>query len=247
MHFSQRHHFNSALTTTMPSLFSSEKRLFDLRWRNDNSLNFQVEAWWGREVLSGGFELCIDLLSTDAFIELKRMLGQPVTLLSSLSDGTRSGRSGLVRSVVKQGADGGFARYRITVVPWSWLLTRGRHNRVFQEKTLIEIVEAAFADYADHAAWHWSDEVASFMADARKRSYCVQYRESDYAFISRLLAEEGLGWCIEEDDKAPAGHRLRIFADSQSFPEDALSEHANGGQGTSPRRASPPASRPRSP
>ncbi|MCB4359526.1 hypothetical protein [Quatrionicoccus australiensis] len=52
------------------------------------------------------------------------------------------------------------------------------------------------------------------------------------AFVSRLLTKEGLGWCIEEDDKAPAGHRLRIFADSQSFPEDALSEHANGGQGT---------------
>jgi Rhs element Vgr protein len=221
----------------MLSLFSSEKRLFDLRWRNDNSLNLQVEAWWGHEALAGGFELCVDLLSTDACIELKRLLGQAVTLLSSLSDGTRSGRSGLVRSVLKLGADGGFSRYRITIVPWSWLLTRGRHNRVFQEKTAIEIVEAVFADYADYAAWQWSDEVAGFLADARNRSYCVQYRESDYAFISRLLTEEGLGWCVEEDEAAPAGHRLRIFADTPSFPEDALSQHANGGQGIRFHRA----------
>jgi len=34
-----------------------------------------------------------------------------------------------------------------------------------------------------------------------------------------LLAEEGLGWCVKDDDKAPAGHRLRIFADSPTFPE----------------------------
>ncbi|PKQ27458.1 MAG: hypothetical protein CVT63_07920, partial [Candidatus Anoxymicrobium japonicum] len=42
----------------------------------------------------------------------------------------------LVRAAQKLGADGGFARYRITLVPWVWLLSRGRHNRVFQDKTV---------------------------------------------------------------------------------------------------------------
>ena len=72
---------------------------------------------------------------------------------------------------------------------------------------------------------------------ARPRSYCVQYGESDYAFVSRLLAEEGLGWCVEEDPDAPAGHRVRLFADSQRFPEDILSQSANGGRGIRYHRA----------
>ncbi|BAL22771.1 Rhs element Vgr protein [Azoarcus sp. KH32C] len=216
--------------------FTSDTRLFSLSWR-DADLDLPVEAWWGGERLSAGFELCIDLLSTDAFIPLGSLIGQAVTLGATTSDGSRVARSGLVRAALKLGADGGFARYRLVVVPWTWLLTRGRHNRVFQEKSLVAIVEAVFADYADHAAWHWSDEVAEFLADVRPRSYCVQYGESDYAFVSRLLAEEGLGWSVEEDADAPSGHRLRLFSDSARFPEDSLSARANGGLGLRFHRA----------
>nr|WP_246265629.1 type VI secretion system tip protein VgrG [Aromatoleum diolicum] len=199
--------------------------------------DLQVEAWWGREALSGGFELVIDTLSPDAFIDPQRLLGQALTLRATVSDGSHVKRSGLVRAVLKLGADGGLARYRLTVVPWTWLLTRGRHNRVFQEKSVVDILDAVFAGYATHAAWHWSEDVAAFLADTRPRSYCVQYRESDYAFVSRLLAEEGLGWCIDEDAQAPARHRLRLFADSTRFAEDAQSEHANGGRGIRFHRA----------
>ncbi len=221
----------------MLQIFTSETRLYSLTWRDAAGPDLPVEAWWGKESLSAGFEYCIDLLSTDAHLELKRFLGRAVSLETRLSDGSSFARNGLVRAALKLGSDGGFARYRITVVPWIWLLTRGRHNRVFQEKSVIEIVEAVFADYADVAAWQWSDEVAPFMADARPRSYCVQYGESDYQFVSRLLAEEGLGWKVETDKNAPTGHRLTLFADSRSFPEDILSQSANGGQGIRFHRA----------
>ncbi|HLO65275.1 MAG TPA: type VI secretion system Vgr family protein, partial [Azonexus sp.] len=204
---------------------------------DDSGPDLPVEAWWGRETLSGGFELCIDLLSADAYLELKRFLGRPVSLGTRLSDGQQHRRTGLVRAAQKLGSDGGFARYRLTVVPWIWLLGRGRHNRVFQDKTVIQIVEAVFADYADVAAWQWADEVGGFLADTRPRSYCVQYGESDYAFVSRLLAEEGIGWCVDEDSEAPAGHRLRLFADSQRFPEDIVSQSASGGRGIRFHRA----------
>ena len=221
----------------MHALFLSNTRLYELTWRDGVGPDLPVEAWWGREALSAGFELCIDLLSTDAHLELKRFLGRAVSLHTRLSDGSQVSRSGLVRAAQKLGADGGFARYRLTVVPWIWLLGRGRHNRVFQDKTVVQILESVFADYADVAAWQWGDEVASFLADTRPRSYCVQYCESDYAFVSRLLAEEGLGWCVEEDAEAPSGHRLRIFADSQQVPEDIVSQSANGGLGIRFHRA----------
>ena len=96
-----------------------------------------------------------------------------------------------------------------------------------------DIVAAVFGAYGA-AAWVPSGEVAGFMAGARVRSYCVQYRETDYAFISRLLAEEGLTWRIEEDEDAPARHRLVILADStdaKATPEDAVSQSGLGGPG----------------
>ena len=221
----------------MLPLFLSDTRLYELNWPDGAGPDMPVEAWWGREALSSGFELVIDLLSTDAHIELKRFLGRAIRLDTRLSDGGRASRSGLVRAAQKLGSDGGFARYRITVVPWIWLLGRGRHNRVFQDKTVVQIVETVFADYADVAAWQWTEEVAGFLADTRPRSYCVQYGESDYAFVSRLLAEEGIGWCVDEDKDAPAGHRLRLFADNQGFPEDIVSQSVNGGQGIRYHRA----------
>lgn len=64
--------------------FLSATRLYELVWRDKAGPEMPVEAWWGREELSAGFELCIDLLSTDAHLELKRLLGRSVTLNTRL-------------------------------------------------------------------------------------------------------------------------------------------------------------------
>ncbi|MDR0775368.1 MAG: type VI secretion system tip protein VgrG, partial [Azonexus sp.] len=163
--------------------------------------------------------------------------GRALTLETRLSDGEIHPRSGYVRAARNLGADGGFTRYRLTLVPWLWLLSRGRHNRVFQEKSVIAILEAVFDDYRDIATWQWSDDVSAYLADLRPRSYCVQYCESDYAFVSRLLAEEGIGWRIEADKDAPGGHCAVFFADSRLLPEDRLSASSTGGRGIRFHRA----------
>ncbi|MFT4256748.1 MAG: phage late control D family protein, partial [Pseudoxanthomonas sp.] len=181
-----------------------------------------VERWQGWERLSLGYEWWVDVLSGDSRWPLDDLLGTAVTLKTRLADGEFSRRSGIVREAACLGGDGGLARYRLCLVPWTWWLTQGRHSRVFQDKSVIEIVEAVFAGYAPLAQWQLSDEVGPFVAEAHPRSYCVQYRESDFDFVSRLLAEEGLGWRWEEDESAPAGHRLVIFADSTVQPEDPL-------------------------
>ena len=187
-----------------------------------------VERWHGRERLSGDFQWTVDLLSTDAALPIDDWLGKPATLHTRLADGGLIPRSGLVREAACLGADGGLARYRLALVPWTWLLTQGRHSRVFQDRSVAEIVEAVFTGYAPLAAWRLGDEVGPFLAQARPRSYCVQYRETDAAFVRRLLAEEGLGWRLEEDPEAPAGHRLVLFAESASQPEDAGSASDGG-------------------
>ncbi|HXE40789.1 MAG TPA: type VI secretion system Vgr family protein [Azonexus sp.] len=218
-------------------LFTADTRLYELTWRDEAGPALTVEAWWGTESLSAGFEYCIDVLSTDAFIDDERLLGRALSLHTRLSDGSANRRSAYVRTALSLGSDGGFARYRLVVVPWLWFTTRSGFNRVFQEKTVHQIIDLIFAGYPEVAAWRWSDEVAAFMSDTRPRSYCVQFSESDYQFLSRLLAEEGLGWKVEEDTDAPGGHRVTIFADSRDFPEDILSQSANGGRGIRFHRA----------
>ena len=129
----------------MFSEFSTATRLYDLSWR-DSGPEVLVEAWWGHEALSQGFELCIDALSTDAHLALKDFLGKSLSLRCALPDGSASTRSGLVRAAFKLGSDGGFTRHRLVVVPWSWLLTQTRNNRVFQDKSVVQIVDRHLRD-----------------------------------------------------------------------------------------------------
>lgn len=190
------------------------------------SAELVVERWQGRETLSQGFEWWVDVLSTDAGVDLDALLGKPATLSTRGADGGWIPRSGRVRQAECIGSDGGLARYRLCLVPWSWLLTQGRHSRVFQDRTVLEIVEAVFADYAPLANWQVGDEVGPFLSAARPRSYCVQYRETDFDFVSRLLAEEGLGWRLEEAGED--GQQLVLFARSGNGPEDATATRGGG-------------------
>ncbi|KOR48168.1 type IV secretion protein Rhs, partial [Xanthomonas oryzae] len=187
-----------------------------------------VERWSGSEQLSGGFEWWVDVLSTQAGLPLEAWLGRRATLYTRLADGDESPRTGLIHDAYALGSDGGLARYRVGLVPWTWWLSQGRHSRVFQERTLVQIVEAVFADYAPMASWQWSEETSAFLGQARPRSYCVQYRESDLDFVQRLLAEEGLGWRLQEAAPSPGGHQLVVFADSTAQPQDPSSAQGGG-------------------
>ncbi|MGY3041073.1 type VI secretion system secreted protein VgrG [Rhodanobacter sp. TND4EL1] len=199
--------------------FTDATRLYALE--GDGPLgSLQVERWSGTEALSSCYAWTIDVLSTDAGLSLDDMLGRRCALRITQADGSRTRRSGLVREARLLGADGGLARYRLELSPWLWLLSQGRHNRIFQEKSVLDIAESVFADYAPHASWKMAPDARSLIDQVRPRSYAVQYRETDLAFIERLFAEEGLGYSFIEDDAVEAGHTLMIFGDSSQLPED---------------------------
>jgi uncharacterized protein involved in type VI secretion and phage assembly len=72
------------------------------------------------------------------------------------------------------------------------------------------------------------------MAGVRPRSNCIQYRETDLDFITRLLGSEGLGWSMEEHAESVAGHRIVLYADStqaNAFAEDTTSRDGGAGRG----------------
>jgi type VI secretion system secreted protein VgrG len=100
---------------------------------------------------------------------------------------------GHVTEAALEGSDGGLARYRLVIEPWLSVLGHRIDAFVFQRKTVVQIVEAVFADYANQGklapAWRWD------LADAAvypERSLTIQYDESDLDFVQRLLREEGL-------------------------------------------------------
>jgi type VI secretion system VgrG family protein len=202
--------------------FSSETRLYELRLADDSAA-LMVEAFTADEGLQAIGYRDIIALSTDAYIQLAPLLGKPATLEISLADGTRGRFSGLVSEAAVLGSVGGLTRYRLRLTPWLWRLSQVRNSRVWQDKTVIEIVEAVFQEHAPLAVWRWSEETEPFMAAAGARSYCCQYRESDFDFVTRLLTEEGLAWRFEETDD---GHTMVLFANSveqSATPEDASS------------------------
>lgn len=225
----------NALTETISSAlhqFSSATRLYSLTIGKGNadlkSGELLVEAFAGDDAVQ---EICtrdVIVLSTDANVELEPLLGQLATLEVSLADGTRASFAGDITEVAMLGSDAGMARYRLRISAWMWRLGQVRNSRVWQDKTVIEIVESVFEAYLPVAKWRWSDEVGPFMNDALPRSYCCQYRESDLDFVRRLLAEEGLCWRFEQTDGGPCAV---LFADSSQLsavPEDASSA-ADGG------------------
>lgn len=208
--------------------FSGASRLIDLRIGERDEYGLLVEAFAAEEAVQEVGLRDVIALSTSATIPVIALLGQPATLELALADGTRERFSGEICDAAMLGSDGGLARYRIRIAPWIWRLAHVRNCRVWQDKRVIDVVDAVFADYRPAARWRWSDETASFMADALPRSYCCQYRESDLDFVLRLLAEEGLCWRVEEGDE---GHGLVLFADSSqpgAVPEDASSASDGG-------------------
>jgi len=186
-----------------------------------------AERLSGVEAVDTGFRLEITALSIDAHLSLDALLGQPVLLELLTADSRTDLRPfhGHVTAFERVGSNGGLARYRLVVEPWLAFLRQRVDSYVFQDKTVVEIVEDVFADYAEAGAlapaWRW--ELADRSAYA-KRSLTTQYEESDHAFLARLLAEEGIFFWFEHAGDASSdtfGAHTLVLADHADAFGDA--------------------------
>ncbi|WP_162258296.1 type VI secretion system Vgr family protein, partial [Frateuria sp. Soil773] len=171
-----------------------------------------VERMHGREAVNEGFRFEVDCLAASAFIDLEPLLGSVATLRLATADGGTRCWHGHVTQAAPMGADGGLARYRLTLEPWLAFLALRRNALIFQDKNALDVIAQVFADHPEAA---WRHEVG---ATLRTRPICTQYRETDLAFVQRLLGEEGLSYRFEhrqgegnDGDQAPGGHTLVIF------------------------------------
>ena len=213
------------------SQFASVSRLYELTLEKDGDHGVSgllVEAFLSDDSLQEIATRDIIVLSTSASVRLAGLLGQKATLLASLADGTRTAFHGYISGVAALGSEGGFARYRVRLSAWTWLATQSRNSRVWQDKSVSGIVDAVFQSYEPYAKWQWSDDARVLLDGIPARSYCCQYRESDYDFVRRLLTEEGIAWRFDDSEEAQV---MVLFGDSTqqtATPEDTSSTAGQG-------------------
>jgi type VI secretion system secreted protein VgrG len=145
------------------------------------------------EEMSRLFEFNLVALSEAGDVAADDLLGTDASISIATGDGTQRHLHGVVSSFGIDGVDGRFFRYRLTLRPWLWLATRASNIRIFQEKDALEIVQEVLTPYGGTIS-------PDLQGSLVKRLYCVQYRESDFNFVARLLEEEGISWFFRHTD-----------------------------------------------
>jgi type VI secretion system secreted protein VgrG len=163
----------------------------------------------GSEAISSPFAFDLELLSEDPGLDVDAMLRTPVVLTIDLPDGEQRRIHGLVRRFSQLGQHDELTSYNAELVPWLWFLSLSRDCKIFQEMTVLDIVEEVFKSQG------YSDFEIRCTRDYAPREYCVQYRETHFNFVSRLLEEEGIFYFFEHSE---SGHVL-VLADSNSAIE----------------------------
>lgn len=181
-----------------------------------------LNSFTGEESMSTPFIFRLEMLSGQEDIEAGDIVGENINIFVN-SSGERRCFNGFVRNFAYQGSKGrGMCAYQAEIVPWLWFLTRHVDCRVFQNMTVVEIVEQIFCDLG------FNDFSTSGLIETYdKLEYCVQYNESDYDFINRLLEQEGIYYYFTHE---PGKHTL-MLADhktSHKFLDNKDIEHRSG-------------------
>ena len=172
----------------------------------------------GSEEISRLFQFQMDLISEQSTIDPKKIIGQTVTLNLPLPSGIPRYFNGYVTRFSRQGSDDRFTHYRAEIHPWLWFLTRTTDCRIFQNQSVPDIIKQVLADH--HFAVY---EISQIINPHPQREYCVQYRESDFAFLSRLMEEEGIFYYFRHEH----GKHTMVIGDQNHAFVDADESHVN--------------------
>ncbi|HTZ90243.1 MAG TPA: type VI secretion system tip protein TssI/VgrG [Alloacidobacterium sp.] len=136
-------------------------------------------------------ELVADVNTT---IDPKSIIGTKVTVGILADDsGTNRYINGIVASFESCGGDDEYNNYRAYIVPNLWLLTLNVNTRVFQDKTVTDVIKAVLSPYNISPSIQTSGTYTPM-------EYCTQYRETDFAFISRLMEQHGILYYFQHTD-----------------------------------------------
>ena len=182
-------------------------------------------AMVGREAISEPYQYQLELVSADDSVAFDDLLGTGMTVEVDVLGNDKRYFHGLVSHFSYVGTEGGSSRYEAVLRPWLWFLTRSADCRIFQERTAVEIIKEIFAKYPNA---EFEDRLGETYL---KRTYCVQYRESDFNFVSRLMESEGICYFFTHGNgkhtlvlaDGPNGHEtFPGYAEVPYFPPDDL-------------------------
>lgn len=167
---------------------------------------FILRRMHGEERLGRPFMYELELATEADDVDIEKMLGKSLTLEIEIGDDETRPLNGLVSQIAARGRHGDYSHFHVTVRPWFWFLTRSTDNRVFQEMSAPEIIKKIFKDDG------YSDVKDELNGSYEKRDYCVQYNESSFHFVTRLMEEEGIYYFFNHEKTK---HEL-VLADSAS-------------------------------
>jgi len=163
----------------------------------------------GTEELGRPFTYRIDLLSPKDDIDLEAVLGKEACVALDLPTGGARYFHGYITDVALTGYDGRYVSYRAHLRPWLWFLTRSADCKIFQAKTVPDIIKDVFREHG------FSDFKDTLSGTYPTWEYCVQYRETAFNFVSRLMEAEGIYYYFLHED----GKHTLVLADSYSGHE----------------------------
>jgi type VI secretion system secreted protein VgrG len=162
----------------------------------------------GEESISGLFHYTLEMIAEDKNLSFDSIVGQSATVSMGLAGGETRYINGIVGRFYQAGADGRFTTYYAELRPWLWLLTLTVDSRIFQNKTAPEIITAVFDELG------FSDYKQALSKTYATRDYCVQYQETAFQFVARLMEDEGICYFFEHAD---GQHMLVLADDADAF------------------------------
>ena len=173
-----------------------------------------INRFTAHEGLSQLFSFDVELLHEEnevsfspTTVDPQSLMGKAVTIFISAEDGSTREFTGMVNKFSQGNRDVRFSYYYIQVVPHVWLLTQKSQSRIFQQKSVPDILKTVFTSF---------DVKYELQETYEPRNYCVQYRETDFDFASRLMEEEGIFFFFEHKD----GKHQMIIADTPQSHRD---------------------------
>ncbi len=200
----------------MADKYSQEDRVFRVETPLSGKEELFLEAFSGVEGVSRPYKFSLEFVSQSPSIDPNDILRKPVGVFVQLADGSERVIHGVVSRFTQRGRSQELSGYEAEIVPWFWFLSLSTDCRIFQTKSVLEIIEAVFGEYGS------ADFDVRCTGSYAPREYCVQYRETDLEFVSRLMEEEGIFFFFEHSS---SGHKM-VLADDASVISPCAQDRA---------------------
>ncbi|MEO7200482.1 MAG: type VI secretion system tip protein TssI/VgrG, partial [Dokdonella sp.] len=206
----------------MSANLSTSNRMFFLTLKEYGEDDLLIQDMSGTEAMSKLFEFRLKLISARDDIDVRKIIGKTAILrIETWDSGHMGGErhwNGYVSRFVRSGrtpsTDGqDLYTYECDIVPWFWFMTQHEDCRIFQNKSVRDIIETIFGEF------NYSDFKMELTEQHPTLEYCTQYHETTYDFISRLIEREGIHYYFRHNEDKNTKHIL-VFTDNNDSNPD---------------------------